>query len=215
MPFLLNEEAALKSLLSGMTVADAGNAARPVAVFYGQPDKEIRQQSYPYITLDLIGIYEATERVQSGDIVVPYAPEGWDGVSSLKQPYPMPINLDYQVTTFSRQPRHDRQMLAQLFSPTKLPVRFGQLYVPEDNTWRRLETLGFSKRDTTEADKRLFMNVFSIRLTSELFRFPFDTVEYPVTERVITRKVSDPINQVPASESLYNTLLTQQGTQVK
>ena len=54
MPFLLNEEAALKSLLSGMTVADSGNQARPVGVFYGQPDKEIRQQSYPYLTIDLI-----------------------------------------------------------------------------------------------------------------------------------------------------------------
>ena len=54
MPFILNEEEALKSLLSGMTVSDSGNANRPVGVFYGQPDKEIRQQAYPYITIDLI-----------------------------------------------------------------------------------------------------------------------------------------------------------------
>jgi hypothetical protein len=210
MPFLLNEEAALKSLLSGMTVADSGNQARPVGVFYGQPDKEIRQQSYPYLTIDLINISEATERVQSGTVVVPYEPEGWDGVSSLRTPYPMPINLDYQITTFSRQPRHDRQILAQLLSIGRLPVRFGAIAIPQDNTNRRLENLGFSKRDTTEADKRLFMNVFSIRIASELFRTEFNTKDYIVQERRIGLKSDTGSAPVDPNTDLYHLLQAQQ-----
>lgn len=210
MPFILNEESALKTLLSGMTVADTGSQSRPVGVFYGQPDKEIRQQSYPYITIDLINISEATERVQSGTIVVPYEPEGWDGVSSLSTPYPMPINLDYQITTFSRQPRHDRQILAQLLSIGRLPVRFGALTIPQDNTNRRVETLGFSKRDTTEADKRLFMNVFSIRIASEIFRTAFNTKDYTVQTRIIGVKTDTGSAPVDPNTDLYHLLQTQQ-----
>ena len=210
MPFILNEEAALKTMLSGMTVSDAGTQSRPVGVFYGQPDKEIRQQNYPYITIDLINISEATERVQSGTVVVPYEPEGWDGVSSLLTPYPMPINLDYQITTFSRQPRHDRQILAQLFSIGRLPVRFGSLAIPQDNTNRRVESLGFSKRDTTEADKRLFMNVFSIRIASEIFRTEFNTKDYIVQERRIGLKSDTGSAPVDPNTDLYHLLQTQQ-----
>jgi hypothetical protein len=206
MPFINNEENALKLLLSGMTVSDSGNPARPVGVFYGQPDKEIRQQAYPYVTIDLINMAEATDRVQSGMVVLPYQPEGYDGVSSLETPYPMPLYLEYQITTFARQPRHDRQILAQLFSIYRLPVRFGQLFIPEDSTWRRLDTVGFSKRDTTESDKRLFMNVFTIRIATEILRGTLG-LAYPVTQ--------DPgitLDSVIPQEDLQN-LVIHQNTQ--
>jgi hypothetical protein len=171
MPFILNEDAALKTLLSGITVSDAGNNARPVGVFYGQPDLQIRQQSYPYITIDLIGISEAKERTHSGITQITYLPEGVDpNISHEPISIPIPVNLDYQVTTFARQPRHDRQIMAALFQQGRLPLRFGQLLVPEDTTVRRLDMLGFSKRDITEQDKRLFSNVYSIQISSELFR---------------------------------------------
>jgi len=171
MPFILNEDAALKTLLTGLTVSDAGNSARPVGVFYGQPDPQIRQQSYPYITIDLIGVSEAKERTHSGLVPLTYLPEGVDPTINYGNILtPIPVNLDYQVTTFARQPRHDRQIMAQLFQQGRLPLRFGYLLVPEDNTVRRLDMLGFSKRDITEQDKRLFSNVYSIQISSELFR---------------------------------------------
>ena len=172
MPFIINEDAALKSLLTGITVSDGGNAARPVAVYYGQPDKDIRQQSYPYITLDLVGVREDTERAHRGSVDLTYTPEGMTpNYTSESQPvnFPIPVDLIYQVSTWSRQPRHDRQIMASLFTPGRLPFRFGQLTIPEDNTMRRLDVLGFSKRDTTEGGKRLFSNVYNIRISSELF----------------------------------------------
>jgi len=215
MPFILNEEEALKNLLSGMTVSDSGNPTRPVGVFYGQPDKEIRLQAYPYVTIDLINISEDVSRVQSGTVEVPYEPEDWDGISSLIQPFPMPINLDYQITGFSRQPRHDRQILSQLFSIGRLPVRFGTMYVPQDNTMRRVDVLGFSKRDTTEADKRLFMNVSTIRIGSEILRLPVNgRTDYEVQTRVFGFKSSDQYTTVADGSDLYNTLLAQQAQSI-
>ena len=175
LPFIINEDEALKTLLQGITVSDGGNAARPVAVYYGQPDKDIRQQSYPYITLDLVGVREDTERAHRGVVNLTYAPEGYtpnrDTDGSINQPieFPIPVDLIYQVSTWSRQPRHDRQIMAKLFEPGRLPFRFGQLPVPQDGTNRRLDMLGFSKRDTTEGGKRLFSNVYNIRISAELF----------------------------------------------
>jgi hypothetical protein len=175
MPFIINEDEALKTLLQGITVSDAGNPARPVGVYYGQPDKDIRQQVYPYITLDLVGVREDTERAHRGMVNLTYTPEGYipnlNDDDSINQPieFPIPVDLIYQVSTWSRQPRHDRQIMGKLFAPGRLPFRFGQLPVPQDGTNRRLDMLGFSKRDTTEGGKRLFSNVYNIRISAELF----------------------------------------------
>jgi hypothetical protein len=170
MPVIINEDNALKQLLAGITVSDAGNASRPVGVWFGQPDAQIRQQSYPYITIDLIGISEAQERVHAGLVELNYVPEGVDPDKDYLVQYPIPVDLMYQVTTYARQPRHDRQIMAQLFGPTRLPLRFGMIAIPEDGTARRLDMLRFSKRDTTEQDKRLFCNVYTIQISSEFFR---------------------------------------------
>ena len=187
MPFIINEDEALKNLLQGITVSDSGNSARPVAVYYGQPDKDIRQQSYPYITLDLVGVREDTERAHRGLVNLTYTPEGYtpnlNDDDSINQPvnFPIPVDLIYQVSTWSRQPRHDRQIMAKLFAPGRLPFRFGQLPVPQDGTNRRLDMLGFSKRDTTEGGKRLFSNVYNIRISAELFPDQISAV-YTVTD---------------------------------
>jgi len=170
MPIIINEDNALKKLVTGLTVSDAGNPSRPVGVWFGQPDVQIRQQSYPYITIDLIGINEATERLHAGVVDLNYVPEGVDPDKNYTVQYPIPVNLMYQITTYARQPRHDRQIMAQLFGPLRLPLRFGMIAIPEDGTARRLDMLGFSKRDTTEQDKRLFCNVYTIQISSEFFR---------------------------------------------
>ena len=186
MPFLINEDAALKTLLQGITVSDSGNAARPVPVYYGQPDKEIRAQTYPYITIDLVGLKEDNERAHRGYVDMTYEPEGvnlftYDGRILNSTEFPIPVDLFYQIVTFARQPRHDRQMISALLTQGRLPLRFGQLHIPEDNTLRRLDMLGFSKKDTTESGKRLFSNIYNIRISAELFPAQIDQV-YLVTQ---------------------------------
>ena len=59
MTFLISEDEALKNLLKGMTVTDQkSGSSRNVGVWFGQPDQEVTDQKYPYITIDMIDISE-------------------------------------------------------------------------------------------------------------------------------------------------------------
>lgn len=171
MAFILAEDAALKARLQDIYVADEKNPQRKVGVWFGQPDLEIRDQAYPYITIDLFDINEAIERAHRGYVELQYRPDSIPMVNpnhALRVDFPIPVNLDYQVTTYCRQPRHDRQLLSELLT-TRLPMRFGHLPIPGEDTVRRLDLLGYAKRDTVENAKRLFVNIFSVRVSSELY----------------------------------------------
>jgi len=198
MPFLLNEDKALKSLMQSITVSDAKNSARAVGVWFGQPDVEIRDQSYPYVTLDLIDISEDPSRVHRGVVTMPYTPEGLDSSVKHQTEFPIPVNIDYQVTSYARQPLHDRQIISNILN-TKLPFRFGTLEIPEDNTLRRVELLGYAKRDRTEQGKRLFVNMFTIRVSAELFPSAIIALDKPVSAVNIGTTVSLNSNVTPPS----------------
>jgi len=180
MTFLLSEDEALRNLLKDLTVTDQKSVTeegptRKVGVWFGQPDQEITEQKYPYITIDMIDIAEDFSRAMRGKVKPEYLSdpttigESTEYDSELHDweiNYPIPVNIDYQITTFSRQPRHDRQILAQLLY-TKIPLRFAVL-MTNDNTVRRLDVLDVSKRDITESGKRLFVNAITLRVSSEI-----------------------------------------------
>jgi hypothetical protein len=201
MSFLLDEDEALRNLLKDMVVNDQKSVTedgpqRKVGVWFGQPDQEIRNQSYPYITIDMIDIAEAFDRAHRGRVIANYyadpdtMTEGVDWDTSLHAKdidYPIPVNLDYQITTYARQPRHDRQILAQLLY-TKIPLRFAVLNVGPDTqfgTARRLDVLDISKRDITEQGKRLFVNAITVRISSEIAPALFNKL-YKVQEINVT-----------------------------
>ena len=184
MSFLLDEDEAIRNLLKDMVVTDQKSvtnegATRKVGVWFGQPDQEIRSQSYPYITIDMIDIAEDISRAHRGKVSPEYYadPETigvdtpWDPTLHGKDmDYPVPVNIDYQITTYARQPRHDREVLAQLLY-TKIPLRFGVLLTGSNTvfgTHRRLDVLDISKRDVTEQGKRLFVNAITVRVSSEI-----------------------------------------------
>lgn len=169
MPFIINEDEALKDYLSGITVSDDKTAVRPVKVWFGQPDLEIRAQSYPYITIDLVDIVMDAPRAIHGISELPYYPEGVPVTStghSLVTESPVPLILVYQVSTFARHPRHDRLMISQLLG--RLPFQFGGFGIAADNTVRRAYLSGFTNRDGTEDTKRLFSKVFTVSVESEI-----------------------------------------------
>lgn len=180
MTFLLSEDEALRNLLKGMTVTDQKSASeegptRTVDVWFGQPDQELREQKYPYITIDMIDVAEDPSRAHRGRVKPSYMsdPDVVEGTTTYDPDlhswdinYPIPVNIDYQITAYSRQPRHDRQILTQLLY-TRLPFRFGTLST-DDGTVRRLDILDVSKRDITESGKRLFVNAFTVRISSEI-----------------------------------------------
>jgi hypothetical protein len=205
MTFLLSEDTALRNLLKGMTVtdqkADGGTGAtRNVDVWFGQPDQEIRAQAYPYITIDMIDIAEGFDRAMRGKVKPVYLPDPTtgpnetDGYDSETQgwdiDFPIPVNIDYQVTTYSRQPRHDREILAQILY-NKIPMRFAVLDI-DDNTVRRLDLLDISKRDVTEQGKRLFINAFTVRVSSEIAPTTFNKM-YKALQVNVTGTTDNPI----------------------
>src|SRR5215467_9787661 len=118
MPWLLNEDAALKLKLQGLTVSDATNASRPVPVRFRLPEVEVSTLTFPIIAIEHDGWYPAPERMHSGYTNVPYAPEGfnpwWDdsgGPANAEfdpndSPYfgyfPVPYNFDYIITVYTR-----------------------------------------------------------------------------------------------------------------
>lgn len=176
MTFILEEDEALRKLLQGMTVSDDRRANRPVDVWFGQPDLELQARTYPYISIELIDLTEANERVMVGKPFLTYVPDGYtapavpaDEILTASW-FPTPYDLDYQVSVWSRHPRHDRALVSRLLS-SKLPLRFGQLSLPDSNRLVRLDVLdGPQVADTTdEAGKRLFRKVFHVRVATELF----------------------------------------------
>jgi hypothetical protein len=174
MTFLLSEDEALRKALQGITVADqkADNDATPrqVGVWFGQPDQELRDQRYPYITIEMLGITRDVEREVRGKVAPEYlTPVGLDpDTTGFSVHYPIPVMIDYQITTFARHPRHDREIIAQLVYE-RLPLRFGVLQL-DDGTVRRLDVLDVSKRDKTEQAKRLFVNTITVRVSSEVLQ---------------------------------------------
>lgn len=173
MSFILAEDAALKNYVQGLLVSDEKAPVRPVKVWFGFPDVEIRTQSYPYLIIELVDIKAATERQVSGSLVdndnngtiAPVA-----GVA-YRYDFPLPYDLTYQITSYARHPRHDRALMFQL--QQKFPSQYGTLGVPNSlgthTAYRSMFLDGFVKRDQIDTDgKRLFRNVYTIRIVSEM-----------------------------------------------
>jgi hypothetical protein len=184
--FLLDEDKALREKLQGMVVEDqkSGSPTRPVGVWFGQPDQEIRTQGYPYITIDMLGVTRDAEREMRGLVAPEYLePTGYDPeTQKWFVEMPIPVMIDYQITTYSRHPRHDRAIISQLLH-SNLLLRFGYLEIPYTTTdasgvvYRRLDVTGVSKRDVTEQAKRLFVNAITVRVSSEIAQTVLRTLE--------------------------------------
>ena len=211
MTFLLGEDKALRELLQGMVVHDqraTGDAVpRQVGVWFGQPDQELRTQSYPYITIDMIDINKDATREMRGLVNPDYlAPADLASNQNFQIPIPIPVTIDYQITTYARQPRHDRELISQLLYGV-LPFRFGVLNVLESTTTagdtttnnvtvRRLDVLDVSKRDVTESAKRLFVNAITVRVSSEIVQETYEKL-YQVLQVNIQDPTPDRAGQGP------------------
>lgn len=180
MTFLLDEDKAIRELMQGIVVhdqkADGAETPRQVGVWFGQPDQELRNQVYPYITIDMIAINRDYQREMRGRTSADYLrPDAIASDQRWDTEIPIPVNIDYQITTYARHPRHDREILSTILYH-KLPFRFAQLTVAE-KTVHRLELVNVAKRDSTEQAKRLFVNAFTVRLATEIAQAEYRTYE--------------------------------------
>lgn len=200
--FLLDEDKALREKLQGIVVEDqktsGGSASRQVGVWFGQPDQEVRSQTYPYITIDMLDVMPDPEREMRGLSSPVYLENSTPGynptINSSLINLPIPVTIDYQITTYARHPRHDRAIISHLLH-SNLLLRFGYLEVPytvgdtEGVVYRRLDVMGVSKRDVTEQAKRLFVNSITVRVSSEVVQGVLDTLRK--VNRVVITDVLD------------------------
>jgi hypothetical protein len=91
--------------------------------------------------------------------------------------YPIPYNLDYQITVYSRKAIHDRVLTAALAASDRIPGRFGFLEIPQDGTYRRLDLIGGpeSEADKDRDGKRIFRSTYAVRVSSELIQGAVET----------------------------------------
>lgn len=198
--FLLAEDEALKQRLSGLTVSDDRNANRPVKVFFRYPEGETEKE-FPFITIEMVGLAQALNRQHSehyyyyqnsenediskfGHLTIGYFPseidqDGMDALLEndpedyLRMLSPIPVDLTYQVSTYTRSALHDRQLTAKLLRYT-LPFRSNTLFVAADGTTRRLDLLNWQQADLLDNEagyrKRIFRKVFTLRINAEIPR---------------------------------------------
>ena len=188
MPWLFNEDYALKIKLQHMTVTDANNPqGKEVKVRYRLPEVEVSNLDFPIVIISHNGWPIANDREHRGFIQLPYAPEGfatwWDDsggpskaeFSPADSPYysyfPIPYNLDYRVDVLSRfMTDHAMPLIVQLAQYERLHPKFGFLDVPQDGTKRTMQLLGGPEMTTLkdENDKRLFQTTYLVRVFSEM-----------------------------------------------
>ena len=174
-PFIIAEDLALKTHVTGLTVSDEKNAARVVKVWFGYPDVEVRSQDFPFITIDLVDVVPANDRQHQGTITDNDYRGTIAPVNKKTFTYEMPVAYDlvYQVTTYARHPRHDRAIMFQLAN--KFPSKYGKLAVPNflgtETGYRSMFLDGFVKRDAVDGEtgnRRTLRNVYMVRVISEM-----------------------------------------------
>jgi hypothetical protein len=188
MPWLFNEDAALKAKLQGLQVFDKNDPnGRNVKVRYRLPETEVANLDFPIIVISHNIWSLASEREHRGLIQLPYAPEGkatwWDdsGGSAVAEfdpndsPYfsyvPLPYNFDYRVDLYCRfMHEHTIPLVAALAAPDRLDPHFGYLDIPQDGTKRTMQLLGGPSIEALkdENDKRFFQVTYLVRVFSEL-----------------------------------------------
>jgi hypothetical protein len=178
--WIINEDNALREHLGGITVHDEAQANRPVPVYFRFPDAEVTKLVYPFLTIDLVGLYFEAARARSGPYVheFPYLPPGLTADDLTDDPKkawktlqlaPQPYSFEYQVTAWSRNPLHDSQLLATLLT-YKIPYQYGAVRSRADKTTRRLDLMSLNRSNYLDAGKkRTFRNMFRVRMSSELF----------------------------------------------
>ena len=125
------------------------------------------------MTVELIDVRPAKERQTSGHM---YDSDNRGTVAAqpgvtYRYNMPLPYDLVYQVTSYSRHPRHDRAIITQLLQQ-KFQSQYGNLDVPNELgtevAKRHMFLDGFLKRDMIEDGRRLFRNAFTVRVVSEM-----------------------------------------------
>lgn len=229
--FTLAEDAAIKNRLANLRVSDDRDADRRVQVFFRYPDGET-EKHYPFITIELIDIAYASDRqhsetdyyftqdaafsaeqVTTGTSIDYYPSEydpdgmadlaGSDGYIRMDQF--VPVDLIYQISTYCRSQRHDRELTAYMLRHV-FPFRRGYIHVPEDDTMRRLSILDWRTADLLDQEagykKRVFRKVMTASVNAEIPQSNIYEVQkvLSVSGTLTDRQFANDVPTTPISE---------------
>jgi hypothetical protein len=172
-PFLglyTEEDMGLKTLLQGVTVTDLNTSPgtpRPVPVWFHNPEREERRIVYPNMVVNFLSERVAHEREHRGWVPIwfrylqdiPFS-------DAVFMEYPIPMDFDYTVTASARINQHISQISGAL-ALGRLHPRFAQVTCP-GGTVRRLTVMGVTRTNAMEADKRLFRQIYQVRISTEI-----------------------------------------------
>ena len=198
--FLLDEDEALKKRLATLSVSDDREGSRPVQVFFRYPDTET-ERTYPFITIEMIDIVHARNRQHSENELIYFntdggaiEPEGWETRPNALTYWPsessdfssisnknnfkiiatnefVPVDLVYQVSTYTRTALHDRQLSSTMIRKV-FPFRRSSIHIDADGTDRRMELLDWTTADLLDAEagyrKRIFRKIYTLQMGAEL-----------------------------------------------
>jgi hypothetical protein len=193
--FILAEDEALHGKLKTLSlpnVRDPGGVEN-VGVWYRWPSPEFSEDPFPFVTLDMVDIVPERERMHSYNWdVMDYLPDAVPDAATPQEyyaPFPIPMQIQYVVATYTRNARHDRMLLRRLMQWDMLPPRFGYLDVEVDNTRRRLDIIDGPTEATYQDDKqkRVFRRVFTIGISAEML--PEEAYQAKKVQKVVFETV--------------------------
>jgi hypothetical protein len=200
--FIRDMDKAMKAKVAGIRVADddAGADRRSVPVYFLRPTTEAREQTYPYITIQLLRFTPARYREQrSSDLPILYTPKGYEepvGTQTLHtDEAPIPYDFTWQVTTLARFIEHDHAIQTALMQNHRLPPRGA--YLDVNGKRHYMEVLdGPLNGDAMQAmpggqAKRLFRKIWTVRATAEWFQRSIVTADVPTEVVMDYRTLND------------------------
>lgn len=192
--FILAEEDALKRLLEATaTLPNNRGDEVPVRTWYRYPSGET-QITYPFITIDLVGMEPAydlwtseydlipnMEAAEESDTGAPVSPRTYDPSTSPQIAYGNLVNfwkrkhyltyrLYYQLGLWTLNAVHDRILSARIIRDIIAP-RPLWLFVPADGVWRRMEVLEWTPADIASqegAEKRIFRKMLTLSIQTDI-----------------------------------------------
>lgn len=199
--FLSAEDLAIKQALSGLTVVSLRGGSQTnttaVNVWFRWPQREYGEGLFPFITIDLLNAEFDPSRAHSYNYEsMSYIPDDTPTAStpqSYYSPFPIPITLKYMVATHCRSAKHDRELFRKLLEPGYLPWRFGYLYVPQDDSIRRLDVENIVENtDYDSLKKRVFRRIWTIGVSAEMLPENWTSPSPTITKQVLTVTQSNP-----------------------
>ncbi|MFK0015750.1 hypothetical protein [Streptomyces sp. NPDC091027] len=172
MPWIANEDAAIKAKLQGIFVNDtnAPVGGLPVEVRFRLPENELATATFPLITIERTRVEPDHQSEHRGTVILGYTPEDHADTDSHLATDPIPYLIEYQVTVYARKQRHAVNVAQTLSARERLHPRWAFLEVPQDGTVRRLEVAGGPEfTDGRDAQgKRLWQVDYLVHVSAEL-----------------------------------------------